>query len=136
MAQKFLLDTNIFLRYLTNDDPRKATQCEKLFSRAAEGEIALVITEMCLAELVWTLDSYYGLDRNEIVEKVVAILNMRGLEIPNIDLWLETITRFKETKVSLIDAYHAAVAQGFGKIIYSYDRDFDLFSDVKRIEPA
>ncbi len=31
------VDTNIFIRYLTNDDPRKAQACFDLFQRAKQG---------------------------------------------------------------------------------------------------
>ena len=136
MPQKLVLDANIFLRYLTNDDPKKANQCEKLFKRTSENKITLLVTDVCLAELIWTLDSYYGLKRDEIVEKVIAILNMEGFEFSNIDLWLETIDRFKKTKVSFIDAYHAAFTFNSGSTICSYDRDFDIFHDIKRVEPS
>ena len=33
-----LLDTNIIIRYLTNDDPEKAERCDKLFKKALHGK--------------------------------------------------------------------------------------------------
>jgi len=35
------VDTNIFLRLLTNDDPRKADACEELFRKAINDKIDL-----------------------------------------------------------------------------------------------
>ncbi|MBI5554969.1 MAG: VapC toxin family PIN domain ribonuclease, partial [Elusimicrobia bacterium] len=40
------LDTNIILRYLTWDDPRKAKKCEALFKRASAGKEILYTTAL------------------------------------------------------------------------------------------
>ena len=52
------VDTNIFLRYLTKDDPSKYERCREMFKRAVKGEITLSTSAMVIAELVWTLLSY------------------------------------------------------------------------------
>jgi predicted nucleic acid-binding protein len=39
------VDANVFLRYLTNDDPEKADRVEALLSRAARGEIRLITSD-------------------------------------------------------------------------------------------
>ena len=43
-------DTNLFLRYLTNDVPAQADAVERLFRRAARGEWALITDNMKLTE--------------------------------------------------------------------------------------
>ena len=40
--RSYFVDTNIFIRYLTNDDPVKADRVEKLLSEAAAGKVRLV----------------------------------------------------------------------------------------------
>ena len=84
--KKTFLDTNIFLRYLTNDDPEKADRVEQLLRKAASGKIVLVTTELVIAEIVWVLESYYEVDKVLIAEQVRAILATEGLEIVNGDL--------------------------------------------------
>jgi len=56
------LDANIFIRYLTNDEPAKADRVEKLLDQAAKGKERLMTTEMVLAEVVWVLESFYKLE--------------------------------------------------------------------------
>ncbi|MBV5339042.1 MAG: PIN domain-containing protein, partial [Deltaproteobacteria bacterium] len=51
------VDTNLFIRYLTNDDSAKADKVEKLLDDAAAGSLKLVTTEMVIAEIVWVLES-------------------------------------------------------------------------------
>ncbi len=60
------VDTNVFIRYLTDDDREKADRVEALLSRAAKGEIRLVTTELVIAEVVWVLESSYGLKNADI----------------------------------------------------------------------
>ncbi len=51
------VDTNIFLRYLTRDDPDKAQACFELFKRAEANQITLTATETVIAEVVYVLSS-------------------------------------------------------------------------------
>lgn len=44
------LDANVFIRYLTNDDPAKADRVEKFLDLAASGKERLLTTEMVIAE--------------------------------------------------------------------------------------
>lgn len=135
MAATVLLDTNVLLRYLTNDDPRKAARVEQLFRRAQRGELTLHLTDLCLAELVWTLESYYELPRGDIAGKLRTILNTDGLEADDETIWLDALHRYETTRVDLVDAYHAAIATKLKREVVSYDRDFDQFADVRRVEP-
>ena len=130
-----LVDANILLRYFTGDDPEKAERCERLFQRAAVGEMRLRVSDVCIAEMVWTLDSFYGEERSAIAEKVIALVNTPGLEFSDVAVLLDAAERFRRKNVAYIDAYHAAVAAGESLDIYSYDKDFDKFTDTKRREP-
>ncbi len=40
-----LVDTNIFLRYLTKDDPWKYEKCREMFRKAMKGDIAAYSSE-------------------------------------------------------------------------------------------
>jgi predicted nucleic acid-binding protein len=46
------VDTNVFLRFLTNDVPEQAAAVEGLFRRAAAGEVRLVTNTTVVAEIV------------------------------------------------------------------------------------
>lgn len=116
-------DTNLFLRYLTNDVPTQADAVEELLGRAARGQIVLVINSMVIAEIVWTLGSYYGLARDAIKDKILAILNTPGIEVADSDLLLQAIAWYADRNVDFIDAFDGAwlLAQGL-TVAYSFDR--------------
>ncbi len=101
-------DTNLFLRYLTDDVPAQADLAEGLLHRAAKGEVALVTTSLVIAEIVWTLESYYHVPKRDVQAKVLAILNTAGLKVTDADLVMQAIGGYAEKNVDFIDAYNAA----------------------------
>jgi predicted nucleic-acid-binding protein len=76
--KRAVIDTNLLVRYLTDDEPSKANEVKRLLLTAAEGKIKLLIPSVVTAELVWVLQSFYKLERGEIVPLLSAILRTRG----------------------------------------------------------
>lgn len=107
-GERVFIDTNLFLRYLTNDQPKMADEVEKLLRRAAAGRIRLVTHVLVIAEIVWTLSSFYKLAHEDIRDKVIAIINTDGIEVENAGLILQAAIAFAEKNVDFIDAYTAA----------------------------
>jgi predicted nucleic acid-binding protein len=114
--ERAFIDTNLFLYYLTNDIPKKADHVETLLQDAALGKIVLVTTSLVIAEIVWTLTSFYGLSREQIHDRVLAILNTPGLEITESDLLIEAVTNAGwETRPRPIDKLKALPLEIFNK---------------------
>lgn len=130
------LDTNIILRYLTWDDPKKAKKCETLFKKVISGKETLYTTTMVIAEVIWTLESFYEFPRDEISENVEKILNTENIIIDEKDILLTAIGLYSLKKIDFIDAYNAIViSEKDIDSIYTYDSDFDLIPAVERLEP-
>ena len=130
------IDTNIFIRFLTNDIPDKASACEKIFREAAEKNESLFTTEMVIAEIIWVLESYYELPKKEVQELVEKILITPFLLCPQKDLILDALAIYGDKNIDYIDAYNASILREQGIMeVYSYDRHFDKIDWVRRIEP-
>jgi predicted nucleic-acid-binding protein len=106
-AETYFADTNLFLRFLTNDVPAQAEAVESLLRRAAKEEVNLVTTGMVIAEIIWTLESFYQLPKPEIQDQVLAILNTPGLNVDGADLLLQAAVWYAEKNVDFIDAFNA-----------------------------
>ena len=135
--RSYFVDTNIFIRYLTNDDPVKADSVEKLLSEAAAGKVRLVTAEMVLAEVVWVLESFYGLKNVEVGSMVKAILATPGLEVLNSVLVEKALEYYLAHNIDFVDAYIVAVMDKH-KIsdIYSYDKKhLSRIKSIKRKQP-
>jgi predicted nucleic-acid-binding protein len=131
-AETVFADTNLFLRYLTNDVPAQADLVESLLHRAAKGKVNLVTTSMVIAEIVWTLESYYELDKKEIQAMILGILNTDGLEVVDSDLILQAIVHYTDKNVDFIDAFNAAwMDKNDVDKIYTFDqKHFNRFEKI------
>lgn len=101
------VDTNVFLRFLTDDLPEQAARVADLLRRAEEGELTLVTSALVIAEIVWTLESYYGLPKDAVAGKVAAILNTPGLEVEHADLLAEAAVLHAAENVDFADTFNA-----------------------------
>ena len=106
-----------------------------MFTRAAAGDVTLLVTDLALAETVWVLQSFYKLDRGAIAAALKDLIGSAGIEVQNKASLLSALRNFAQTSVNFVDAYHAAIASAESIAIASFDRDFDQFADVKRVEP-
>jgi predicted nucleic-acid-binding protein len=136
--ERAFIDTNLFLRYLTNDISEQADQVEVLLQKAAVGEISLVTTTLVIAEIVWTLASFYKVSREQIRERILAILNTPGLEVAESDLLIEAATNYAAKNVDFIDAYNAAwMVQQQLSTAYTFDRKhFSRFENIMVKSPG
>jgi len=130
------LDTNIFIRFLTDDVPEKVDACEEIFKKAVEKQETLFTTDLVIAEIVWVLESFYELPKNEIQDKVEKILNTPNLICPHKDLILSALILYSEKNIDYIDAYNALILKESGiEELYSYDKHYDRIDWLTRLEP-
>jgi len=132
---RLLLDTNVIIRFLTGDHPAHSPRSRNLFARGAAGDVTLVLTDLALAEIVWVLQSFYKLDRSAIAAALKDLIESAGIEVENKAVLLSALRNFAQTDVNFVDAYHAAIAAVESIAIASFDRDFDQFAGVQRVEP-
>lgn len=137
-AETYFVDTNLFLRFLTNDVPAQADKVEALLRRAAKGEIHLVTTSLVIAEIVWTLESFYQVPKSEIQDKILAILNTPGLEVEGADLLLQAAVMYAEKNVDFIDAYSATwMMQHDVDMVITFDqKHFNRFEGISAQLPG
>jgi predicted nucleic acid-binding protein len=135
MSRRLLVDTNVLLRFLTGEPKAQAERARNLFNSAAAGEVVLEVPPVVVAEVCYTLESFYRVDRRELVDTLAALLSRRGVKVLEEAAVFDALKRLKEFKVGFADAYLAASA-GAEKIeVASFDRDFDRFKDLRRMEP-
>jgi len=132
------IDANVFLRFLTRDDPVKAERVKMLLERAERGEVTLVTSESVITELVFVLSSpkLYNLHREEIRAVLSPIVGLKGLKLPSRRALSRALDLFAATSMDFVDALAVAQMEA-GRIneIYSYDRHFDLLQGITRLEP-
>ena len=133
--QRQLVDTNVLARFLTGEPHEMAVKARRLIERADNGEIVLVVLPVIVAELIYTLESFYEMERTEVATKLLSFLQSRGIEAVESTRIMDALERCRDRNAHFADAYLAASALELGNPIASFDRGFDKFKDVQRVEP-
>jgi len=123
--KEVFVDTNIFIRYLLEDEKEQVEQVENLFRLADEGEIKLVTNWLVMAEIDWALTSFYKLSKAKICKAFEKILALSFLEINKKDLLFKAVEIYKKKNVDFVDCLNFVFAKDKKLPIASFDRDFD-----------
>jgi predicted nucleic-acid-binding protein len=127
------VDTNLFIRYFTDDDPIQSNIARRLFQQAAEGDLLLVAHNLIIAEIIWVLDSIYHLDRTTVSDYIFAILSMVGLKIEATDVIVLALDFYVNKNVDFVDAYSLSWMRANElSLVYTFDQRH--FSGVEGIK--
>lgn len=125
-----IIDTDVIIRYLTNDDHKKSKRFATFLQSGQKGQI----TDVTFAEVYWTCISFYKLNKENVILILESLINKSAI-ISNIDVLSKTIDILRDHAISFIDAYESATSLLSDKTILSFDHDFDKIVGIKRIEP-
>jgi predicted nucleic-acid-binding protein len=129
-APTVYVDTNVFLRLFLDDDPAQGERAARLFEQARSGTVRLVTVPLVVAEIVWTLESFFEQPRRRVRDVVEAICDTQGLRVRERQAVLQAIAWYEEKRVDFVDAFLAATAASeVGAQVATFDR-----SDFRRRE--
>jgi predicted nucleic-acid-binding protein len=111
------IDTNILVRYLTNDDEALGARAEAILAANT-----CYVSRIMLLETVHVLESFYRLDRDAVL---TALLTIFGLETILVEDHLRTAPAVDWFKAGMEfgDAMTLAAAHGRDELL-TFDRDF------------
>jgi predicted nucleic-acid-binding protein len=109
------VDTNVFARYLLNDDPAQGKAATALLK---QGTITAAPT--VFLELVWVLESY-DCSRAEIAKGLRHLLGLPNLKLRDFAAVLRAV-QWYEAGLDFADAMHVALSDGQGPM-YTFDRN-------------
>lgn len=136
---KYFVDANVFIRIITNDDFPKAEKCLDYLKHSIDKKQKLFIATISIAEIIWLLKSFYGLDKKKIYKEIVELQKTRNLYIlssPDKDMTLKAAEMSYKKNIDFIDAYHFLIMKRNKiKNIITYDDDFKKLKDIRVIQP-
>lgn len=119
-----LLDTNVIVRYLTDDPPGMADVADRLI----EGVDLLYVPDVVIMESAYVLSSFYGVARERVVDQLSDFLGRENVEPLTLDkgLAVEALMLCRPSgRVSFVDALTWAAARQSGvRVVYSWDDRF------------
>jgi len=80
------LDTNVLVRYLTQDDPAQSRKANAVIAEAVEHGEPSTINAIVLCELTWVLRDAYGFDKATIVTTLQRLLDTAQLVVEHADV--------------------------------------------------
>jgi predicted nucleic-acid-binding protein len=115
------LDTNVLIRYVTQDDPKqspKATRLIESLTPDAPGFVGIV----SVVELVWVLSSCYAASKDEICVVLETLLRTKELVVANAEIVWKALRLFKASKADFADCLITKSAEEAGCL---YTATFD-----------
>lgn len=100
------LDTNVLVRYVTNDDPRQAAQAVRLLSRPDD----VFVPKTVLLELERVLRAVYNVPRSDVTRVFKHILGLPNVVVEATEEVAEALRAF-DHGFDFADALHLAASQ-------------------------
>lgn len=120
----YFADTNLYLRFILQDDQAQFKKVNDFFKRAQTGRLKIVFLSEVILEMEFVLRSVYSFSKAELVKSLFTLVKSEYLEIEERDLWLEAFKVFQEKNVSLFDIFLFLKAQKESAEVLSFDKDF------------
>lgn len=116
------LDTNVLVRYVTQDDPvqsAKASELIESLTTASPGFVSMV----SIVELVWVLQSCYQSAKSDVVTVLETLLRTRELTVEHGEIIWQALRKFVANKADFADCLIERCAHAAG---CTYTATFDL----------
>src|SRR5664279_5153942 len=108
------LDTNVLVRYLTQDDPKQSRRATQLFDHQLTTAKPGFLSVVTMVETVWVLSRAYGFISQEIAAAVELLLQTDVSVIENEQEIFTAMIALKEKRGSFADAMIAALGTKAG----------------------
>jgi predicted nucleic-acid-binding protein len=130
-----IADTNIFLRFLTNDVPSQAALVEKRFRQAQSGKLKLRILPITIVEILFHLEKWYKHPKTKAVEKIQNLFSPAWMEVDDKDVIFEALCQYEISNIDFVDILTWSCAKKSKERILSFDKDFDKLNPKLRLNP-
>lgn len=118
------LDTNVLVRYLTQDDSAQFAKTAAFIDAEIERDEQFLVNTPVLCELVWVLATVYDYSREEIAQALEQIFSTAQFEIERLDEARQALGDFRSSKADFSDALIGRINRALGaKHTVTFDRD-------------
>jgi len=120
------VDTNVLVRYLTQDDFPQVQTVDELIAKSMEKGEHLHVDDVVLCELAWVLRGAYRFNRSTIVTALEKILGTALSSFEDRDLLREALAEYRDRDGDFADyVIGARNARAGCEVTVTFDRDLD-----------
>ena len=119
-----LIDTNVIVRFFAKDVPEQFAKSQEFIEQIDKGNAVGLVSILVIDEIIWVLENYYGIKRNEFLPRLAELLALRNIRIIEAkkDLVIKVLEQIQKLNIDFTDVYLANIAEG--RDIFSFDKDF------------
>ncbi|OGM26376.1 hypothetical protein A3D00_04430 [Candidatus Woesebacteria bacterium RIFCSPHIGHO2_02_FULL_38_9] len=120
--KKYILDTNVLLRFLLRDVEEHFKKARALFLEADGEKVKLIIPQIVVFEIQFALEKFYALKKREAIEKIESFISAKNFEIESNQVFKEAVEIYKEKNLSFVDCFLIAKGRLENTPVFSFDR--------------
>ncbi len=79
------LDTNVLVRYMTQDDPAQAAAATRLIEEQCTRDEPGFVDRVALCETIWVLESVYRYPKKQVAEAIEHLLRIDVFRVEDVD---------------------------------------------------
>jgi predicted nucleic acid-binding protein len=130
------LDTNIYVRHLTQDHPDYSPRATAYLARVERGELQVRTFDTVVFETVYVLQHSYHQPKAAIRDALLPLLELPGIVLPGKRRFRRVFDLYVDLNISFSDAYHAVLMERLKMTeAVSFDREFNRIQGITRVEP-
>ena len=116
------LDTNILVRYITQDDEAQAALANRLIEASCTKQTPGHVAQIVLCELVWVLCRAYGYGKQQIIPVIERLLSAAEIEVQHEGIARAALEAWRNGPADYSDYLIALANQAAGcEVTYSFD---------------
>jgi len=117
------LDTNILLRYFTQDDEKQSEIANFYIEEQCSEENQAFINSIVFCELVWVLEVAYKYEKTQIADVLEKILQTSQFVVEDTGAAWNALSSYKKSKADFSDALLAEINKNAGcKKTFTFDK--------------
>lgn len=121
---KYILDTNVIIRFLMGDNLEMQRRAEKYFQGARDNKERILIFPAVIAEVVFVLESVYSLKRQDIIISLESFLSFGIFEVRDKEI-IFALFEWYSQGLHFIDSYLLAYAKKNKYKIITFDKQIN-----------
>lgn len=120
--RRVIIDTNGFLRLLLDDIPEQANEIESLLKRAKKNEIEIFLPQIIVFEIVFALEKYYRLNKEEVLEKVESLVSIGYVQVESRETFVKSVDLYKSNAISFVDCFLLNIVETQNAELFTFDK--------------
>ena len=110
------LDTNILVRYITQDDEVQAASVNELINKYISKPQSMFINDIVICELVWVLSKGYKYQKEQIINVLRQFLTITEFAFENQNILWQALEEYEQKNLDFSDALISKINQSYSFI--------------------